>query len=377
MMAIQIPEEELPPPPPETASPSPTHHSSAGQDPSCSDNITTTRHHDHHPSHLVTTLEQHYDIESQSSIPPLTKRIFSLLLKSLAPIALILSCIALWPTLASALDAHRQTALAEWTSAKDFLEYCESRRTSSSSSGAAAGVAAAAACKGVWESNRTLDAPPGFFDPEGHSTKRRRWWKSRSGGGECVWGNWNPAMGVVIEILERALHRVVMIRLGVLFGGGDDEDTLGFGGGGLGLFILFLVVTPWALWEILAALYSSWSAGSDTLTNSAQCLPLRSSPATRQHILSSSRTASWNTAGRTAATGTGTSSTIRSRAEAKRRRRRHSHLATVNSSNASPSVYYDGDTSGDDNQTPFNHKSKTLSPGLKRRRARTFHRSGW
>lgn len=36
-----------------------------------------------------------------------------------------LSILALWPSIESAADTRRSTGLAEWTSKKEFIEFCE------------------------------------------------------------------------------------------------------------------------------------------------------------------------------------------------------------------------------------------------------------
>ncbi|KAK3366097.1 hypothetical protein B0T24DRAFT_413626 [Lasiosphaeria ovina] len=43
-----------------------------------------------------------------------------------ALVAFVLSCVSLWSTITSASDARLSALLAQWTSLKDFLEYCES-----------------------------------------------------------------------------------------------------------------------------------------------------------------------------------------------------------------------------------------------------------
>lgn len=53
-------------------------------------------------------------------------RQFEVAIKSMGVIAFLLSCVALWPAVASASDTKMATRLAKWTSLKDFLEFCES-----------------------------------------------------------------------------------------------------------------------------------------------------------------------------------------------------------------------------------------------------------
>lgn len=50
-------------------------------------------------------------------------------IKSIGVVAFVLSCVALWPAVASAADTKLATSLAKWTSLKDFMEFCESVST--------------------------------------------------------------------------------------------------------------------------------------------------------------------------------------------------------------------------------------------------------
>jgi len=69
------------------------------------------------------------DVESQSaprfSQMALLAKGLDMVMKTVGIIAFMLSCVALWPAIASALDTKLATSLARWSSAKDFLEYCE------------------------------------------------------------------------------------------------------------------------------------------------------------------------------------------------------------------------------------------------------------
>jgi len=53
-------------------------------------------------------------------------RKFDTAARMLGVVAFIFSCVELWSTLSSASDAKLATRLAEWTTLKDFLEFCES-----------------------------------------------------------------------------------------------------------------------------------------------------------------------------------------------------------------------------------------------------------
>ncbi|KAK4211020.1 hypothetical protein QBC37DRAFT_21635 [Rhypophila decipiens] len=77
-------------------------------------------------------------------------------IKSLGVLAFLLSCVALWPTIASASDTKLATSLAQWTSVKDFMEFCDSHGFNASD------------C--VLVRNMTLSPPPGFSNPN-----IRRW----------------------------------------------------------------------------------------------------------------------------------------------------------------------------------------------------------
>lgn len=44
--------------------------------------------------------------------------------KSLSVVVFIISIVALWATVSSAIDARKATKIAEWTSKKDYLEFC-------------------------------------------------------------------------------------------------------------------------------------------------------------------------------------------------------------------------------------------------------------
>ncbi|KAM7197335.1 hypothetical protein V8F20_006689 [Naviculisporaceae sp. PSN 640] len=77
-------------------------------------------------------------------------------IKSMGVVAFFLSCVALWPTMASASDTKLATSLAKWTSMKDFIEFCELHRFNTSD------------C--ILVRNMTLSPPPGFAN-----LNARRW----------------------------------------------------------------------------------------------------------------------------------------------------------------------------------------------------------
>ena len=60
---------------------------------------------------------------------PLMKRILThngaLIFKVIGIASFVFTAIALWPAVASFKEARKATLLAEWTSKKDFLDYCE------------------------------------------------------------------------------------------------------------------------------------------------------------------------------------------------------------------------------------------------------------
>lgn len=47
---------------------------------------------------------------------------------ALSALVFIVSIVALWASVSSALEARKATDIAEWTSRKDFLEFCEDVR---------------------------------------------------------------------------------------------------------------------------------------------------------------------------------------------------------------------------------------------------------
>ncbi|KAF2732457.1 hypothetical protein EJ04DRAFT_337374 [Polyplosphaeria fusca] len=49
----------------------------------------------------------------------------AILKRSLSLLVLSISIIALWGSISSAIDSHRAAQIAEWTSQKDFREFCE------------------------------------------------------------------------------------------------------------------------------------------------------------------------------------------------------------------------------------------------------------
>ncbi|KAK3940828.1 hypothetical protein QBC46DRAFT_119122 [Diplogelasinospora grovesii] len=79
------------------------------------------------PGLRVTPVQQlDHGAASQSPCQRTWTRKFSIAIKTTGIIAFLLSCVALWPAITSASDTKRATLLAEWTSMKDFIEFCES-----------------------------------------------------------------------------------------------------------------------------------------------------------------------------------------------------------------------------------------------------------
>ncbi|KAK4465816.1 hypothetical protein QBC42DRAFT_108335 [Cladorrhinum samala] len=66
---------------------------------------------------------------SQGKIPKSLKRCFyragPIFFKLLTVATFLLTILALWPSIESAADTRRSTGLAEWTSKKEFIEFCE------------------------------------------------------------------------------------------------------------------------------------------------------------------------------------------------------------------------------------------------------------
>ncbi|KAK4159117.1 hypothetical protein QBC43DRAFT_132986 [Cladorrhinum sp. PSN259] len=90
---------------------------------------------------------------SNASQPQVTKRTvwtrrLCVALQIFGGIAFIITCITLRPTLTSAADTRKATQLAQWTTAKEFLEFCEFRGFNTTPCLSAQNV--------------TLSEPPGF-----------------------------------------------------------------------------------------------------------------------------------------------------------------------------------------------------------------------
>ncbi|KAK4169982.1 hypothetical protein QBC43DRAFT_39898 [Cladorrhinum sp. PSN259] len=79
------------------------------------------------PSRLPTTSES--CLPQQNTIYSVLKahcnRAGPVLFKLLTILTFLLATFALWPTMESAQDTRRSTGLAEWSSKKEFIEFCE------------------------------------------------------------------------------------------------------------------------------------------------------------------------------------------------------------------------------------------------------------
>jgi hypothetical protein len=68
------------------------------------------------------------EIPAQAWLQRNRARIFAVASKVAAISSLILTAIMAWPTISSAGDTRLATLLAEWTSQKEYLEFCEAVR---------------------------------------------------------------------------------------------------------------------------------------------------------------------------------------------------------------------------------------------------------
>ncbi|RYP23569.1 hypothetical protein DL765_001083 [Monosporascus sp. GIB2] len=100
----------------------------------------------------------------------LKERKSEVMTKTLAIIAIIVACFALWPTFSSAKDGRKATLIAEWTAKKDFLEFCQSINYKDSGCDKAKGV--------------SLGPPPNFSGSD---------WKrfAEASGDHASYHNWN------------------------------------------------------------------------------------------------------------------------------------------------------------------------------------------
>ncbi|KAF2739454.1 hypothetical protein EJ04DRAFT_508740 [Polyplosphaeria fusca] len=89
-------------------------------------------------------------------IPDLRPKTRLVVKRFLSLCVFVLSVIALWASVSSAVDARRATRIAEWTAHKDFLEHCEEHAWSGSK------------CEVLRDV--PLHEPPGFHFPDG-----KRW----------------------------------------------------------------------------------------------------------------------------------------------------------------------------------------------------------
>ncbi|KAK4230338.1 hypothetical protein QBC38DRAFT_39815 [Podospora fimiseda] len=85
-----------------------------------------------------------------------------ILLKLLTLATFLLATLALWPSIESAADTKTSTGLAEWTSRKEFIEFCEGHQWRGDS------------CEKV--KGYELGSPPGFWG----RLRVRRWRRSES-----------------------------------------------------------------------------------------------------------------------------------------------------------------------------------------------------
>ena len=76
-----------------------------------------------HPEPSPTQIDN--DAKSQSTQSRRCRQI-EITVKGVGIVAFVLSCVSLWSSVTSASDTKTAAVLAEWTSRKDFLEFCES-----------------------------------------------------------------------------------------------------------------------------------------------------------------------------------------------------------------------------------------------------------
>ncbi|KAK3988350.1 hypothetical protein QBC44DRAFT_104376 [Cladorrhinum sp. PSN332] len=87
-------------------------------------------------------------MKAQTPKRPIWTRRLCVLLQIFGGVGFIITCVTLQPTFTSAADTKKATQLAQWTSNKEFLEFCETHGFNTT------------ACLSA--QNLTLTAPPGF-----------------------------------------------------------------------------------------------------------------------------------------------------------------------------------------------------------------------